>query len=123
MEFGRGAGTHPLEVASHTKSGAKIGMGTDIRIASQQDSPYNNHIIAPMQRGLGQFNSLLSPDGRINSSPRVALGNVLEDGRKNLSFQNANQPTNINNSRRGISVERTNHFNNLHPSNSNASSR
>jgi hypothetical protein len=44
-----------------------------------------------------------------------------DDRRKNLSFQNVNIH-NTSTSKRGVSIERTNYFNNLQPQAQNASS-
>jgi hypothetical protein len=110
-------------MAAHTKSGQKLGVPMDVkRLASLQDSPFNAHanlLMPPMQRGMQQFNNLLSPDNKIGSSPRVGINGPLDEEtrRKNLSFQNVNQTS--NNSKRGLSVERMNNFGSLKPHNSN----
>lgn len=118
---------HPLEAATHTKSGQKLGVGVPVdvrRMASLQDSPFNsrtNFMMPSLQRGMHPLNSLLSPDNKISNSPRVGINGALEEEnrRKNLSFQNFNQAH--NQSKRGFSMERAN-FGNLKPYNHNATS-
>jgi serine/threonine protein kinase len=78
---------HPLELAAHTKSGQKIGVEAiqGKRLNSQQphDLPYTQNptglLMPPMQRGMNQFNSLLSPENKLASSPRVGINATLEE--------------------------------------------
>jgi len=74
---------HPLEMATHTKSGQKLGLPVDAkRLTSLQDSPFNtyaNLLMPPMQRGMQQFNSLLSPENKVASSPRVGINGTLDE--------------------------------------------
>lgn len=116
---------HPLEMAAHTKSGQKLFLPQEAkRLASLQDSPFSaqpNTLMPPMQRGMPQFNNLLSPENKVTSSPRVGINGSVEEEtrRKNLSFQNSNQA--ITSSKRGMSMERVNNFGNLKQQNSNTS--
>lgn len=111
----------PYELSNnHTKSGGKLPCSAGLQ------SPFAHHnsnsLFPPRSAGMMHFNNLLSPDNKHTSSPRVGLNSIGDDERrKNLSFQNVNL-NNASTSKRGVSIERTNYFNNLQSQQTNASS-
>ena len=73
---------HPLELATHTKSGNKLGIvSIDSPFAGMHAGGLH---LPPMNRGgvMQHFNNLLTPDnsnGKLTSSPRVGLSNLIDE--------------------------------------------